>query len=91
MSEGYPSSWKKVTLMVSPTGELHAIGGDRAPGDGDTEFYGLTLLQRKFTALTDEPTAEENLQLAAWSARQGISYAFHKLIKQRASRATLNK
>ena len=44
-------------------------------------------LQRENERLTNEPTAEENLQLAAWSARHGISYAFHKLIKQRASRA----
>jgi hypothetical protein len=39
--EGYPSDWARVVLMVSPKGEMHAIGGDREPGEGDTPYIGL--------------------------------------------------
>lgn len=39
--ERYPSDWKKVILMVSPEGEMHAIGGDRDPGQGDQPYVGL--------------------------------------------------
>jgi hypothetical protein len=41
--EGYPPDWVRVDLMVSPAGEMHAIGGKRADGDplADLPFIGL--------------------------------------------------
>ena len=32
-NKSYPKDWARVTLMVSPTGEMHAVDGDRDPGD----------------------------------------------------------
>jgi hypothetical protein len=40
-SEGCPSNWAKVVMMVSPKGEMHAVGGDREPGHGDMPYVGL--------------------------------------------------
>ena len=46
MNEGYPKDWVKLTVMISPDGkDIHAIGGDREPGEGDTAFIGLELLK----------------------------------------------
>ena len=39
--EGYPGNWAMATVMVSPQGEIHAIGGDRERGEGDTPYIGL--------------------------------------------------
>jgi hypothetical protein len=41
MNEGYPQDWVKVVLMVSPRGEIHAVGGDRAEGVGDMPYIGF--------------------------------------------------
>ncbi len=39
--EGYPKDWVRVTLAVSPGAkEIHALGGDREGGDGDTPYIG---------------------------------------------------
>ena len=39
--EGYPKGWVRVTLAVSPGAkEIHALGGDREDGDGDTPYIG---------------------------------------------------
>lgn len=43
--ETYPPDWKQVNLMVSPTGEIHAIGGDRV-GNGDTAYLGLEVIKK---------------------------------------------
>ena len=56
MSESYPSDWVKINLMVSPTGEFHAIGGDRIPGVGDQPYIGLERLNKNF--LFDDLTQE---------------------------------
>lgn len=47
MDERYPKDWKRVVLMVSPTGEFHAIGGDREPGDGDMPCPGMERLKAR--------------------------------------------
>jgi hypothetical protein len=39
--EEYPEDWARVVLMVSPDGEMNAIGGDREPGEGDAPYVGL--------------------------------------------------
>lgn len=45
--EGYPEGWVRVTLMVAPNGkEMHAIGGDREPGKGDTPYIGLERIRK---------------------------------------------
>ena len=41
-----PSAWARVTLMVYATGEMHAIGGDREPGEGDRPYIGLERIKR---------------------------------------------
>lgn len=46
-AEGYPPDWVKLTVMVSPRGEIHAIDGDREDGDGDTAYIGLERLERR--------------------------------------------
>lgn len=48
--EGYPKDWAKVVLMVSPKGEIHAIDGDRGPGDprADLPYIGLERIKAKF-------------------------------------------
>jgi hypothetical protein len=47
--ETYPPHWAKVTLMVSPTGEMHAIAGDRADGDPSTDlpYIGLQRIEER--------------------------------------------
>jgi len=56
-NEGYPLDWARIELMVSPTGEMHAIGGDRAAGDpaADLPFVGL---ERIRTAIVHERREE---------------------------------
>jgi len=39
--ERYPDGWVRVELMISPDGEMHAIGGDRKEGLGDQPYIGL--------------------------------------------------
>ena len=51
MNEGYPKSWVKLIAMVSPAGEVNAIGGDREPGDGDMPYPGLDLLNNRIDAI----------------------------------------
>lgn len=47
-AEGYPPGWVKLVLAVdTKTGEYHAIGGDREPGDGDRAYLGLEALKAK--------------------------------------------
>ena len=44
--EGYPDNWINVNLMINPeTKEIHAISGDREPGEGDTPYIGLELIK----------------------------------------------
>lgn len=45
-TESYPSEWARVVLMVSPAGEMHAIGGDREVGEGDTAYVGLERIKK---------------------------------------------
>ncbi len=46
--EGYPDNWINVNLMINPeTKEIHAIGGDREPGKGDTPYIGLELIKER--------------------------------------------
>ena len=65
--ERYPSSWAKVTLMVSSKGEMHAIGGDQELGEGDMPYIGLDRIkerlkdtppQRTWVGLTNEEIDE---------------------------------
>jgi hypothetical protein len=45
--EGYPEGWVRVVLMINPeTAEIHAIGGDREEGEGDTPYIGYEILKR---------------------------------------------
>ena len=57
--ENYPEGWAKVTLMVSPEGEMHAIGGDQGPGDprADLPYTGLERIKERMRGhipLTEE-------------------------------------
>lgn len=53
--EGYPDNWINVNLMINPeTKEIHAIGGDREPGKGDTPYIGLELLIDAFSIIYDK-------------------------------------
>jgi hypothetical protein len=61
-NEGYPEDWARVVLMVSPDGmTLHAIGGDRGPGDGDMPYVGLERLRKAQVALAGQPHAIANI------------------------------
>jgi hypothetical protein len=42
-SEWYLPGWAVVTLSVSPDGEMHGLGGERGPGDTDSDrrYVGL--------------------------------------------------
>ena len=56
LTEGYPPNWMRVVLMVSPDGkEAYAIGGDRAPGDGDRIFYGYEHVRKWLHAYNNPP------------------------------------
>ena len=57
-TESYPKNWARVTLMVSPTGEMHAIAGDRAPG-------GQGMKKKKKKKKNRDPHAELRAALAA--------------------------
>jgi hypothetical protein len=81
--ERYPSSWAKVTLMVSPKGEMHAIGGDQELGEGDMPYIGLDRIkerlkdtppQRTWVGLTDEDMkgmsyGDKSMVACAWADR----------------------
>jgi NTP pyrophosphatase (non-canonical NTP hydrolase) len=44
--ESYPVGWVKATLMInSKTNEIHAIGGDREEGEGDTKYIGFEIIK----------------------------------------------
>lgn len=58
-SEGYPASWVRVSLRVSPSGEIHAIGGDRDGDEGDCQYPGLDRINARIHA------AEEVARLRA--------------------------
>ena len=54
--EAYPPSWVRVDLMVSPTGEMRAIGGEREDGEGDVPYIGLERIKTFLVARgLDEP------------------------------------
>jgi len=45
-NEGYGPSWIKLSLMINEdTKEIHVIGGDQEPGQGDMPYIGLELLK----------------------------------------------
>jgi len=45
--EKYPEGWARLVLMVNPeTEEIHIIGGDREPGEGDTGYLGAGVINR---------------------------------------------
>jgi hypothetical protein len=45
--EQYPKGWVNVNLMINPkTNEIHAVGGDREPGKGDTPYIGLEIIKK---------------------------------------------
>lgn len=50
-TESYPKDWVRVTLMVSPAGEMHAIDGDRAEGDprDDLPYIGLERIKARYS------------------------------------------
>lgn len=59
-TETYPENWAKVTLMVSPDAkEIHAIGGDRVPGDGDMPYLGF---ERILNRINDAETNDRKRQ-----------------------------
>ncbi len=51
MTESYPKTWAKQTLMVSPSGEMHAIDGERATGDprADLPYIGLERIKARIS------------------------------------------
>lgn len=45
--ESYGEGWVHLNLMVNPeTDEIHIVGGDREPGEGDTPYKGAPALER---------------------------------------------
>jgi len=45
--ESYPKGWINADLMINPkTTEIHAIGGDREEGEGDTKYIGLEIIKK---------------------------------------------
>lgn len=69
MREGYPPDWAHVSLMVSPTGEIHAIGGEQTGADplADNPYTGLERIKRFWTqnAATAKPVDRAVLERAA--------------------------
>ena len=52
-SEDYPKDWARVELMVSPSGEMHAIAGDQEPGEGDRAYIGLERIKANRMSLVE--------------------------------------
>ncbi len=48
--EQYPDDWARVDLMVSPDGEMHAIGGEREHPNCDSAYVGLERIQNAHDA-----------------------------------------
>src|SRR5690349_2502395 len=38
-NESYPADWKRVTVIVSPSGNIHALSGDRDGAPGTDASY----------------------------------------------------
>lgn len=69
--EGYPPDWVHLHLMVAPNGEQHAVGGDRAPGEGDMPYIGFERMQADYNRHRDADLAQLRADLAAKDARNG--------------------
>lgn len=59
-SEQYGPAWIRATVMVHPCGDIHFIGGDRAPGDGDTEYLASKYLRHASKLEESAPSASTN-------------------------------
>lgn len=45
--ESYPKNWVNINLMINPeTNEIHAIGGNREEGEGDTKYIGYEIIKK---------------------------------------------
>ncbi len=76
--ESYPTGWVKTTLMINPeTNEIHAIGGDREEGEGDTKYIGYEIIKKLIkgysfkdyqiqTRITDKGTGPKHGISPAW-------------------------
>lgn len=48
--EGYGKRWHRVSIMVHDSGEVHSIGGDAEPGNGESVYRGFEILKRRLNA-----------------------------------------
>lgn len=64
LGESYAPGWARVVLMVSPAGEMHAVGGDQESGPKGAEmpYIGLERILRRLSA--NSQPAEELKRLA---------------------------
>ncbi len=76
--ESYPDGWVKLNLTINPeTKEMHVLGGDREPGEGDTEYIGFEIIKKMIngysfrdyqveTRVTDKGTGPKHGISPAW-------------------------
>jgi hypothetical protein len=62
-NEEYSPGWATVKLSVSPDGEMHALGGDRGPGDPDTDraYIGLERIHKFYARRSDVSKSAQNV------------------------------
>jgi len=61
--EQYDQAWIQAIVMIHPSGDIHFVGGDRAPGDGDTGYLAAKYLYH--ASKVKELAATESQQLRA--------------------------
>ena len=61
MNEKYPENWVSLNLMVNKdNGEFHVVSGDKLPGEGDTPYIGLEVLNKRLFSVIKPQTEKHN-------------------------------
>ena len=74
--EQYGPAWIRVTVMVHPCGDIHFIGGDRAPGEGDTEYLAAKYLCHASKSKELAATVSQQLQAKIRAIADGLEIAY---------------
>lgn len=60
MNEKYPENWVSLNLMVNKdNGEFHVVSGDKLPGEGDTPYIGLEVLNKRLFSVIKPQTEKQ--------------------------------
>lgn len=76
-SEFYNQDWVEVTLKINPkTGSMHAVGGDRADGDpnSDRPYLGFEIIKEMVNQMNFNKYQQLAMQTRAYDDRYRVMY-----------------